>query len=78
MKPDHQIAEKIRRARQGKGWTQEKLAEEAGITSRTVINAEAGKGINLGTLSNIAFAMGYSVLEILSTPNGDQGEMTNA
>ena len=57
------ISKKVKRFRQEKGWTQEVLAEKAELTSRTIINVENGKGINLGTLTAIADALGCPVID---------------
>lgn len=59
------IAKRIREARERQEWTQEKLATEAGLTSRTIINVESGKGINLGTLTKIADALKCPVAELV-------------
>ena len=41
--------EKIRRLRQGKFWSQEKLADEAGLRKRTIERAEAGERLQRST-----------------------------
>lgn len=65
MKTEFSIAKQIRAARERQGWTQDKLAIEAEVTSRTIVNIEAGKGLNLGTLAKIANALGCPVAELL-------------
>jgi transcriptional regulator with XRE-family HTH domain len=50
--------ELIRRLRQGKFWSQEKLADEAGLRKRTIERAEAGERFQRSTLSAIAHALG--------------------
>ena len=66
MKTQNRISKKVKRARVKRGWTQETLAEKANLTSRTVINVEGGKGINLGTLAAIAGALECSMADLLN------------
>jgi transcriptional regulator with XRE-family HTH domain len=61
------ISKKIKMARLGKGWTQEKLAKKSNLTSRTIINVEGGKGLNVATLSAIADALECPVVDLLRT-----------
>lgn len=61
------ISIRVRDARIAKGWSQEKLAEEADLTSRTISNVESGKDIYLGTLISIVNALEYPLVDILGT-----------
>lgn len=52
----------IRKLREDKGWTQEKLAQEAGLTWATVSRVERGEVTpSLPTAQAIAKALGVSV-----------------
>jgi transcriptional regulator with XRE-family HTH domain len=55
VRPD---GDTIRRRRQGRFWSQEKLADEAGLRKRTIERAEAGKRLQRRTLHAIAQALG--------------------
>ena len=50
--------EKLRRLRQGKFWSQEKLADEARLRKRTIERAEAGERLQRSTLHAIAQVLG--------------------
>lgn len=54
---------KLAEFRKAKGWSQEKLAEMAGITRVTISNIERGKTTNVkaSTLVGIADALGTTV-----------------
>jgi len=49
------------------GWTQERLADESGVTVRTVQRLEAGNDGSLDTLSRVAKAFGVPVRELFIT-----------
>lgn len=52
------INEKIRQLRLSRNWTREKLAQEAGVSSRTIANLEEGQGITFNTVIRIMKAFG--------------------
>ena len=53
------IGESIRELRIAQGWTQEQLAEIAGITSSNLGRIEAGRyAVNIDVLNKIAIALG--------------------
>ena len=56
VQPD---GDRIRRLRQGHFWSQERLADAAGLRKRTVERAEAGKRLQRSTLRALAQALGY-------------------
>ncbi len=67
--------ETIRRRRQELFWTQEQLAEKAGLRKRTIERAEAGEHLQSHTIRAIAQALGLSPAEVTlpgrsSTPGG--------
>jgi len=58
----------LKNLREQKGWTQEKLAQEAGISYHTVIKIERGfiKDPRIGTVINLAKALGVSLDKIVN------------
>lgn len=57
----------LKKLRQQKGWSQEKLAKEAGISYQTLIKIERGyiKNPRLGTLIKLASALKVSVDDLI-------------
>ncbi|HXH36018.1 MAG TPA: helix-turn-helix transcriptional regulator [Plantibacter sp.] len=55
---------RIGELRRAKGWTQERLAAESGITTRTIQRLEAGSDASLETIGLIADALGVPVGEL--------------
>ena len=57
----------LKKLRQKKGWSQEKLAREAGISYNTLIKIERGgiKNPKLETLIKLAKALGVSIDELI-------------
>jgi transcriptional regulator with XRE-family HTH domain len=54
-----QFGERVRRAREARGWTQEKLAEEAGLDRTYVGGVERGeRNIALLNMNKISVALG--------------------
>ncbi len=71
--------EKLRRLRQGKFWSQEKLADVARLRKRTIERAEAGDRLQRSTLYAIAQALGFPPEELVCTggasePHHDWGQ----
>lgn len=63
------IGEKIETLRKKKGWTQHKLALEAGVSSSYLPELERGeKCPTVEVLDNICFALGISLVEFFSEP----------
>lgn len=58
------LAESIKSRRAALGLSQEALAQKAGVSSRTIINAERGKGLNVHTLGVIAKALKCTEAEL--------------
>ena len=66
------VGERIKLVREARGWTQEKLADEAKISRGFLSEVEKhGKNISLDLLLRIATALGASV-GYLATGDGDQ------
>jgi transcriptional regulator with XRE-family HTH domain len=66
------VGERIKLVREARGWTQEKLADEAKISRGFLSDVEKhGKNISLDLLLRIATALGASVGH-LATGDGDQ------
>lgn len=63
-----QIGENIVRIREARGWSQERLAHEAKVSSKTVSRLENGGSEGRGgTMRQIAGALGVTIGEILTT-----------
>lgn len=60
------VAEAIREARRQRGWSQETLAEHAGLSRPTIARVEAGNDISTATLAKVAEALGLT-LKVEST-----------
>jgi transcriptional regulator with XRE-family HTH domain len=57
---------RIRKLRQEKGWSQERLAEETGLYSLYIGNVERGqKSIGIDNVFKIAYALGVKPRELL-------------
>ena len=68
-----------------KNWTQEKLADKAIVSVRTVQNIERGRPTQRSTLERLANALGVSARDLMfvvapeqSTPDPGQGALTEA
>lgn len=63
------IGQKIRAARERKGWTQEDFAEESGIARANVARLERGKQVpKVATLRRVAAALGLEADALLKAP----------
>ncbi|WP_434922444.1 helix-turn-helix domain-containing protein [Glutamicibacter sp. PAEs-4] len=58
---------RIAQLRRIKGWTQERLAAESGITVRTVQRLEAGNDASLETISQVAKALDVPVGDLFTS-----------
>ena len=60
----------LKKLRKKKGWSQEKLAGESGISYQTLIKIEQGriKNPRLDTLIKLAKALGVSIDKLLGSP----------
>ena len=63
---------RIKELRAEKCWTQEKLAENADVSKRTIENAEVGKPVRLSNLKLIADAFGVNVGELIDLRSVDK------
>ncbi|MBF4582200.1 helix-turn-helix domain-containing protein [Curtobacterium sp. VKM Ac-2865] len=63
---------RIAELRRHRGWTQERLAEESGVTARTVQRLESGADGSLETVSQIARALGVPVRELFTADPAEQ------
>lgn len=74
-----QIGARIRQARNERGWSQQKLAEEAGLRRATVNDIENGKANpTLDTLLSIAIALDKPLVSLIPLPpeeRAKQGEL---
>lgn len=60
------FAEAIREARRQRGWSQDTLAEQSGVSRPTIARVEAGNDISTATLAKVAEALGLT-LKVEST-----------
>jgi transcriptional regulator with XRE-family HTH domain len=60
------VGDHVRQLRQARGWSQERLAVEAGLYSRTVRRIEQGEDFTFGSLTAIADALDTTAAEILA------------
>lgn len=61
-----QIGDAVRRHRRARGWTQLRLAEQAGLSLRFLAQLEAGRGnISITRLAQLADALGCPVTQLL-------------
>jgi len=68
MSTEKNYLKNLRELRIKKGWTQEKLAQEAGISYHTLIKIERGniKDPRLGTLLKIAAALAVPIEKLIN------------
>jgi transcriptional regulator with XRE-family HTH domain len=55
------LAAAIREARRQRSWSQETLAEHAGVSRPTIARIEAGNDISTATLAKVAEALGLTL-----------------
>ena len=61
------VGDKVRDMRKGRGWSQQELADQAGISMQTVSNLETGRHVpGIATLSKIAGALEVSITDLLA------------
>jgi transcriptional regulator with XRE-family HTH domain len=71
------VGERIRLARQHKGWTQVELADAAGLSSNYVARLERGElGASLFVASRLADALGTTVDGLTQTHTGTHARTT--
>lgn len=66
------IAENVKRLREGRGWGQEKLAQESRTSQTTIFNIESGETKRSKFLPRIAAALGVSLAEIDEEMSGSR------
>lgn len=71
------IGQKVRAARERKGWRQEDLARETGIARPNIARLEKGRQIpKVATLRRLAWALRLELAELLMSPEQDaRGEV---
>ncbi|WP_199055051.1 helix-turn-helix domain-containing protein [Aquitalea sp. ASV15] len=63
------VSANLRQARQQQGYSQERLAERAGISRRMLVNIEAGESnASIATVDKLASALGLSFAEVVRPP----------
>src|SRR5229473_1957236 len=64
----HSVAAQVRALREGRGWTQEQLAEAAGLSRDAISRIERGdREPKLVTLEAIASAVGLELAQLLAS-----------
>lgn len=63
------LSQNITHLRKERGWSQEKLAQEAEVSYHTVFRAEAGTKPRMENLQKIARALGVTETELISGKN---------
>ena len=67
----HELAGRVRLLRHGRGWSQERLAEESDLDRTTIGRIErARRGTTIDTLWAVADALGVPVAALLSPGDG--------
>lgn len=66
------LAAQVRSARRSRGWTQDELAEQAGVAPGTILRLEKALGVRQGNLRAILAALDIPPLH-LSEPGADPG-----
>lgn len=68
MELERTVGANVRRLRLARGWTQERLAQEAEITTRYVGMVERGQtSVTVGMLGKLAKVLGLEANELLTT-----------
>ena len=66
MSPAREMGKRLKKLREGKKWSQAKLADEADISRGYLIRLEAGQqDPTLGTLERLAKALGVTLKKLL-------------
>lgn len=68
MRNSSTIATRIRKCREDRAWTQEQLAEIAGVAARTVQRTEEGKNVSFDTVQRLADALKMDVEKLRAFP----------
>lgn len=55
------VGQRIREARDARGWSQGELAERCGLSRPTIARIEAGQHVRMRTLEQVARALGLTV-----------------
>jgi len=73
------IGVRVRRERQARGWTLDRLAEAAAVSRRMIVNVEQGSvNPSLGTLLRISEALGVGLPALVEPPAADPVRVTRA
>lgn len=67
------LGDNVRAERARKNWSQQRLAELAGVAATTVARIESGCDANLTTLNAIALALGVDLSVIVPTQAAAEG-----
>ena len=71
------IGKRVKRERQGRGWTLDHLADVAGVSRRAVVNVEQGSANpSVGTLLRISDALGVGLPALVEPPEARPVKIT--
>lgn len=65
---DDDLGERIRRARERKGWTQAQVAKEVQVSARTIGNWERGEAVPRNSRARLSDVLGLDVVPAGDTP----------
>lgn len=68
------LGRRMRRLREGRGLSQEKLAQKTNVSRETVRRVEAGLETTTAMIDRLLWAMGADAEELLSTPSKRGGK----
>lgn len=69
------VGARIRALRKDRGWTQDELAQRAGIAVQTISRAERGGALSIANIKRVGVALEVHPLELFADP-GVQGEIS--
>jgi transcriptional regulator with XRE-family HTH domain len=64
--------EEVRRLRHARGWSQQNLADKAGLQPKTISNVERGKALYADTARRVAHALGVETEDLLLAPGRNE------
>ncbi|MGY0386370.1 helix-turn-helix domain-containing protein [Nocardioides sp. WG-D5] len=71
--PMSAVAKRIREARDAHGWSQEELAEHAGVSRPSIARIERGDDVNTATLVKVAYVLGLTLeVQVINESDSSQ------
>lgn len=69
------VARQIKTHREARGWSPERLAEEAGLSDKTVRSLEAGNNVRPGSLGKVLAALGIEPIAEVVERRGEPADV---